>query len=75
MVEVLITVVELKVFEAAAADAGVTEVERKEITDFVARNPECGAIYFRNRWVAQAAVGTARDRQARRISSYILLLQ
>lgn len=44
MAEALITVVELKSFEAAASGAGVTEVERKELTDFVARNPEWGAV-------------------------------
>ena len=62
MAEALITVVQLKIFEAAASGAGVTEVERKELTDFVARNPEWGSSYFGDRRSAQAEVGSARYR-------------
>jgi mRNA-degrading endonuclease RelE of RelBE toxin-antitoxin system len=42
--EIPITVAEVDPFEASAGRAGLMEEERKELTDFIARNPEAGDV-------------------------------
>jgi hypothetical protein len=44
MATVYITVAEVDPFEATAKSAGLTDDERTEITDFLARNPEAGVV-------------------------------
>lgn len=44
MATVYITVAEVDPFPATAKTAGLTEDERKELTDFLAQNPEAGVL-------------------------------